>query len=143
MAKDHATAVFDISKLGQPAERMSDLDGDGQTELIFVKSESSPGAIPPIPPTYSFRVVHSEWLENKDDVQSRLIDELAPTLVIQGAAGNCTHEISVHGVDFDGDDCQDLLVTGARENINSNIVGWILLGKTLQNVATHLDMDNH
>ena len=137
-AKDHATAVFDISKLGLPAERMSDLDGDGKTELIFVKSESSPGAIPPIPPTYSFRVVHSEWLENKDDVQSRLIDELAPTLVIQGAAGELHAEISVHGLDFDGDDFQDLLVTGARENINSNIVGWIVLGKTLQNVATPL-----
>ena len=143
LAKDHATAVFDIAKLGHPAQRMSDLDGDGQTELIFVKSESSPGAIPPIPPTYSFRVVHSDWLENKDDVQSRLIDELAPTLVIQGAAGNTHAEISVHGLDFDGDDFQDLLVTGASRKYRLEHRRVDRVGQDASERRDSLDMDSH
>ncbi len=125
-----AEFVVNLDELGRPAERVGDFDGDGFSDLLFVRTD-------PHQHTAIITVVagRPDWPRLLDLTSLEALNEAAGDNesgrhihTVQVVSTAFAADAEVHALDWNGDDVQDVILVAARP-ANDGTVAWLFSGQ--------------
>ncbi len=136
----HATFRLDAASLGKPASSMGDLDGDGDTDLIMVRRNTSG----PPPTSDDITIIYGQKDWDVRVLDDSLIGRQNPFTEELLASRLSMHfpispnGMQVHAMNFDGDRYADLVTIWPHgiqllnpDNEPESVVGWVFSGHDL------------